>query len=106
MSSKRAALDDLKTWKENKSRATLFWLGRKQALVIKKGKSIVGTSLVDAAAKELPNFQSGKRQVVCRCKRNERAVFSRNVVADLLSITFFVCAIRTTCLIFSQKMTR
>ncbi|KAH7057953.1 hypothetical protein BKA57DRAFT_140664 [Linnemannia elongata] len=50
---KRAALDGLKTWKENKSRATLFWFGRKQALAIKKGKSMVGTSLVDSAAKEL-----------------------------------------------------
>ncbi|KAG0351886.1 hypothetical protein BGZ54_003056, partial [Gamsiella multidivaricata] len=60
MSAKRAALDDLKTWKENKSRAALFWLGRKQALAIKKGKSVVGTSLVDAAANELPNIIQNK----------------------------------------------
>jgi len=52
----RAALDDCKTWKENKSRVALFWLERKQALAIKKGKLAVGTSLVDAAANELPNF--------------------------------------------------
>jgi len=50
-SAKKAALEDLRRWKENKSRSALFWLGRRQTLAIKKGKSAVGTSLADAVAK-------------------------------------------------------
>jgi hypothetical protein len=57
---KRTVLKNLKVWKGHKPQADLFWLEQKQALAIKKGKSVVGTSLVQAAADELPNVIQNK----------------------------------------------
>lgn len=102
---KRAVLENMKTWKESKSRAALFWLGQKQALAIKQGKSVVGTSLVEAAANELPNIIHSKANYVSWQKINERTVFSVTSLltfSELLSL-YFACVIRTTCLIRSQR---
>ncbi|KAF9406628.1 hypothetical protein BGZ76_006294, partial [Entomortierella beljakovae] len=50
---KNAELDGLKTWKERKTRAALFWLGQRQASAIEQGKSVIGTSMVEAAADDV-----------------------------------------------------
>lgn len=86
MSSKRAALDGLKTWKENKSRATLFWLGWKQALAIKNGKSMVGTSLVDSAENEL--LISIRDEASCVSLQKKRAWSFPTSLNYLLCILF------------------
>ncbi|KAF9899151.1 hypothetical protein EC991_009520, partial [Linnemannia zychae] len=57
-STKKAALDEMKAWKENKARATLFWLGQKQALAIKKGES--KSDLLEESAKSTKRRKLGK----------------------------------------------
>jgi hypothetical protein len=93
---KTQVLNNFVEWKKN-SHVNLFWARQQQALAIRNGKVVAGTSLVAAATDELPDIIRSEASRVCHCTENERTIFlPRTDVADSLSLECFPCVFTCT----------
>jgi len=88
---KKTVLENFEMWKKNKSHANLFWKRQQQALAVRNGKVIAGTSLVVAATDKLLEIIRSEASRVSLHESERTIFFSCTDVADSLSRMLSLC---------------